>query len=551
MNRTGNTEHGVVAATVIGGSVVVVALSGLTVWWVSAIAAAVLLAAATVKINGRTLFRWGADWVEFQVRRPAQARARARTPQVAEVTVAAGVCGIGAADGVLTAMIQLAPDLDLPTVVGDKTVYTEDTVPLALIGDLLDQFGVDIDIDIITTGRRLRAGGGYSMLYDQLIGAQPVVGDRLTWLVLRLHPERNLAVLARRGPVARTAPEALASAAHRIAGRFRERGIAAHALPAVALRDAVRVLHEGVELSALREKWGSLATAVPGRFVTSYVIDWNRLPGTDFDDCWTWNNGRTTVVLNYTGPESGPRALVRFIGPAMADVPGYLRLLGGCQSKALLASLPTGASMPALPAPQAGGAPAELVARMAVAIGPSGQILGAISGQPRHTLALPLFDPAPYQPRRRAVDVHANLPVAQQIILRAMAVGADVEVHTARPDRWRQLVAAVGDPQALRLADPDRQVDGGSAATIVVFDHVPPHSSGAPTTMTINDPGGPRRAAADLAIDQVGAAAVDVSIPMRTVRVDLIEPHGETSYLGGAPQESQAPRAVVPPAVPS
>src|SRR5690606_10230075 len=156
----------------------------------------------------------------------------------------------------------------------------------------------------------------YSMLYDQLIGSHPVVGDRLTWLVVRLDQERNLRVLNRRGPCEVVAPKALAAAAHRIAGRLRERGIQAHALPAAALREATRLLHAGVELPDLRETWTRLESSAPGRCVTSFVIDWDRLDGAGLDDCWSWNSGRTTLVVSLTA-ERGPRALVRFIGPAV------------------------------------------------------------------------------------------------------------------------------------------------------------------------------------------------------------------------------------------
>lgn len=114
-------------------------------------------------------------------------------------------------------MIQLAPDLDLPTVIADTSIYTEDTVPVDALVPLLDQYGVQVDIDIVTTGQRVRPTGSYSMLYDQLIGSHPVVGDRLTWLVVRLDQERNLRVLNRRGPCEVVAPKALAAAAHRIA----------------------------------------------------------------------------------------------------------------------------------------------------------------------------------------------------------------------------------------------------------------------------------------------------------------------------------------------
>ncbi|WP_330257065.1 type VII secretion protein EccE [Nocardia sp. NBC_00565] len=545
--RVGGIEQGPFGVAVVGGSLVVTGLSVHTPIWASAAVVTVLLVTVAVQVNGRTTSRWLIDWAEYRFGRADRARALTGPAAVEDVEVAAGVCGIRAEGTWLTAMIQLAPNLDLPTVIAEKSIYTEDTVPVDALRGLLDQFGLAVDIDIVTTGQRVRSTGNYSMLYDQLIGSHPVVGHRLTWLVVRLDMERNLELLQRRGPCAVVAPKALATAAHRIAGRLRERSIAAHALPATALIEATRLLHAGVELSDLRETWTCMESSVPGRCVTSFLIDWNRLDGAGLDDCWSWNRGRTTLVVSLTDAAAGPRAIARYIGPPVTDAPpDYLRPLTGQQATALLASLPTGTSIRAVPTDESGDdiAPDELFAELTIAIGPNGQILGSISGQPRHTLALPLVDPARFNPRRRTIDVHADLPVAQQIVLRAMVVGADVEVHSGRPHRWWQLVAAVGDPESLRLApEAGAGGDGGqaspapSSATITVFDNMPPQASTAHTTVTISEPGGPRRRSVDLAIDQVSATAVDVSIPMRTVRVDLIEPRGETRYFDSNTQQ--------------
>ncbi|MFC9435288.1 type VII secretion protein EccE [Nocardia sp. NPDC057030] len=549
--EAGEIERGPFATVVVGGSLLVVALTAQVPWWLAVAVAVGLVTMVTVRVNGRTGARWLLDGAEFRVGRSARAAARVESAVVRDVEVAAGVCGIRTGSTTLVAMIQLAPNLDLPTVIAEKSVYTEDTIPLGALLPLLDHYGIAVDIDIVTTGQRVRPTGSYSMLYDQLVGPHPVVGHRLTWLVVRLNQERNLRALRRRGPCAVVAPKALATAAHRIAGRLRERGIAAHALPAASLIEANRILHAGVELSDLREKWSHLESSVPGRYVTSFQVDWSRVDSAGLDDCWAWHRGRTTLVVSLTGPTAEPRAIARYIGPEVTtEPPAYLRLLTGKQSDALLATLPSGSPVRELPfvRPQPVGSQAGLFAELTVAIGPNGQILGSISGQPRHTLALPLFDPARYNPRRRTIDVHAMLPVAQQIVLRAMVVGADVEVHSTRPQRWWQLVSAVGDEASLRLA-PDSQQEHPAAgadieqtaATIAVFDNLPPRASPAQTTVTITDPGSPRRRSVDLMIDQVGASTVDVSIPMRTVRVDLIEPWGETRYYDAT---EQAPTSV-------
>ncbi|MEV3960102.1 type VII secretion protein EccE [Nocardia sp. NPDC050193] len=530
--RVAGVERGPFAVMAIGGSVVMAGLSAYLPLWGAALIVAGLLLTVIVRFRGRTPMRWFLDWLHFRTGRSGRAELLTAQLPLRDIEVPAGLCGLLEDGDVLVAMIQLAPNLDLPTVIAEQTIYTEDTVAVESLLPMLDQYGIGIDIDIVTTGQRVRAAGSYSMLYDQLIGSHPVVGNRLTWLVLRLDQQRNLKALGARGPCAIVAPRTLATAAHRIAGRLRERGMAAHPLPAAAVAEATRLLHAGVELGDLTEQWDRVKTSVPGRFVTSFGIDWSELDESGLDDCWTWNSGRTTLVVSLSGTD-GPRAVVRYIGPAMTEaLPDYLRRLPGRQSLALRSTLPTGVSLRVLTRDQntVEEAPPELGRGLSIAIGPNGQILGAISGQTRHQLALPLYDPAPYNPRRRTVDVHAMLPVAQQLVLRATVVGADIEVHTSRPQRWQHLVTAVGDARSLRLARADDE-EPGAHATITVFDQLPPQASAAPTTVSISDPGSPRRGSVDLSIEQVGEAQLDVRIPMRTVRVNLVEPRGETRYL--------------------
>ncbi|MFE2961033.1 type VII secretion protein EccE [Nocardia tengchongensis] len=519
------------AVFVVFGVPALIAVSAVLVWWAVALLGAAGLLVMTVPVRGKTGPRRLGEWFRFRVGRRGRAHMLGADTDIADIDVPAGVCGMVLGRSTLVAMIQLAPDLDLPTIIAERTLYTEDTIPVDALLQLLDQYGLGFDLDIVTTGRRTRAAGDYGVLYNQLIGSQPVVGERSTWLVVRLDQERNLTALRRRGPCEVSGPRALAGAAYRIANRLREYGITARVLPAGALAEATRSLHTGVELDSLREQWSRMATPVAGRFVRTYAIDWTRLAHEGLDDCWRWHNGRTTVVIALSSTRSRVRGLVRFIGPEPeVELPDYLRPLPGRQAIALLAGLPTAHSAHALPLDGVGDAELEHAAGLAIPIGPNGQIIGAIANRPRHTLALPLVDPVRYHPRSRSVDIRSTLPIAQQIVLRAMVVGADVTVHTARPHQWWPLVAAVADPRALRLAE--GPADPGQPASLEVFDQVPERGSGAATVLTIGDPGTTPRRSADLSIEQVGESTVDIRIPMRTVRVDLIEPRGETRYFG-------------------
>lgn len=208
-----------------------------------------------------------------------------------------------------------------------------------------------------------------------------------------------------------------------------------------------------------------------------------------------------------------------------------------------MASLPGGAGGRALGAGTA--ASGTSLPGLRIPAGPSGQIVGAIAGQAQHALAVQLFDPVRYKPRRRRVKAAVTLRVAQQLVLRAAVVGADVAIHTRRPQRWQRLVAEIGDPRAVYLVSPDAAPEGGtvddSRAIVAVFDRIGPSPTAAGTTISVGDPGTLQRFAADLTINQVGRAAVDIGLPMGVVRVDLIEPMGEARYLDTEEQFLPAP----------
>lgn len=543
-----NIDRGPVAAVMVGGSVVLAAMIGRTQWWVSYIVALVLLAAVTMPLGRRTAYRWLCAGLRYRFGHAARAHARGPLPTVVDVEVASGVCGVGRDGSVLIAMIQLAPSLDLPTVITKDTTYTEDTVSIETLSTMLDQYGIAVDIDVVSTGRRVRPIGNYGLLYDQLIAGHPVIGDRLTWLVVRLDLERNLAVLKSRGPLARVAPKAVATAAIRITTRLREGGIAAQVLPAARYREAAQLLHGGVELTELTERWGRLVSPTPGVVVTNFWIDLHELEGDSLDKCWTRHPGRTTVTVSLStgGAERTWTvcAFVRYVGPAVDSPPEqWLRSMGGRQSEALMASLPGGAGGRALGAGTA--ASGTSLPGLRIPAGPSGQIVGAIAGQAQHALAVQLFDPVRYKPRRRRVKAAVTLRVAQQLVLRAAVVGADVAIHTRRPQRWQRLVAEIGDPRAVYLVSPDAAPEGGtvddSRAIVAVFDRIAPSPTAAGTTISVGDPGTLQRFAADLTINQVGRAAVDIGLPMGVVRVDLIEPMGEARYLDTEEQFLPAP----------
>ncbi|NUP29731.1 MAG: type VII secretion protein EccE, partial [Nocardia sp.] len=155
--RVAGVERGPFAVMAIGGSVVMAGLSAYLPLWGAALIVAGAMLAVVVRIKGRTPVRWFIDWLDFRTGRSVRASLLTAPLPVRDVDVSAGLCGIAEDGDVLIAMIQLAPNLDLPTVIAEQTIYTEDTVSVASLLPMLDHYGIGIDIDIVTTGQRVRA----------------------------------------------------------------------------------------------------------------------------------------------------------------------------------------------------------------------------------------------------------------------------------------------------------------------------------------------------------------------------------------------------------
>ncbi len=103
---------------------------------------------------------------------------------------------------------------------------------------------------------------------------------------------------------------------------------------------------------------------------------------------------------------------------------------------------------------------------MAVPASGCGQVIGA--DKHGRAVALPLFGT-----QVKRVEIIGTLHLAQQAVLRSLALGARVRVHTQRPRLWRSMVKEVDDHDLLWVADFNRQtMQAGSDRnyTVEVFD---------------------------------------------------------------------------------
>jgi hypothetical protein len=164
---------------------------------------------------------------------------------------------------------------------------------------------------------------------------------------------------------------------------------------------------------------------------------------------WTVPTSSTTVCISLRRHEHTDliklRGLVRFGNHGRARV--ALRGVGelrGRQYAALVCSLP-------VPAPRRSVqdwvfGTSDAASGLTLPASGCGQLIGA--DEHGRAVALPLFGP-----EIGRVEMCATLHLAQQVVLRSLALGARIHVHTGRPAAWRAMAAHVGDQNLLRVDD--------------------------------------------------------------------------------------------------
>jgi hypothetical protein len=182
---------------------------------------------------------------------------------------------------------------------------------------------------------------------------------------------------------------------------------------------------------------------------------------------WTVSSRSTTLCVSLRRDERTDRiklrGLARFAshGQARDGVHG-LGELKGRQYSALISSLP-------VPAPRravkrwAFGRSDDVLEDLVLPAYGCGQVVGA--DERGRAVALSLFGP-----EVRRTEVCGTLHLAQQVVLRALGLGARVRVHTHRAAAWVPMTSQVADEGSLRINDQDGSTHDYS---VEMFDGTP------------------------------------------------------------------------------
>jgi len=515
------------------------ALTALTVGhtlpvWASALIAVCAAVLLFVPIRGRLA---ASQWplVAWRYVRRRRRPLRPALPEPADIPVISGEAGIRWDGHTLVAAVEVAA---VPTVTRESGGHAESgsELPLALVAGLMTQYGLHLDIDIVSSGRHVPAGTAYRTVYSQSVGPRPIVGQRRTWLVLRLNDLDNLDAAVERGPSRRGAPAALAAAAHRVVQRLGQEQIRAHVLSAEEI-DAVTDLLMAPADGTARERWASIQTAAGS--ITNYLGQADLMSHGQLDRWWSWRTEDALVTIRLTGAASGAvrcGVLLRYVQHGKPDQPPpdtKLELRTGDQGPLFVAGLPAGqrALSPDVPSVELAA-----VAAVQLPIGPSGQILGQFDDGT--IVAAALWDQSGH-PQRWRIDARLGTALARQVVLRALVTGAVVAIHTDSRARWDGLVASVGDPERLYYATGARDCD------IAIFDGRPVSAVPARTVLRMLGRGEAPTAGSDMTLVEVPGQLLEIAVGQTDpVLVQVIRSREEDRYLGLGPAEA-APRRTV------
>ncbi|MEV6771314.1 type VII secretion protein EccE [Nocardia sp. NPDC051030] len=551
----------VIPVALIGVAASLLAVVFVAPWWAVPVAGFVPALIGLAPLRGVPLGLRLARWIAYRWRQIGS-RDFVESTQFDVPLPEGGSYGVRWDGTLLTTMLRIDPPPDTLTLLRRGSLSTDQVLPLSEIASCLRQYDVTLDsADVISTGTRTASTeavlSGYAAsiaplgrLYDEILGPLPAIAHRTMWLVLRLNPLANAEAVDNRGGGGEGALRSAIIATRRVANRLAARGITASVLTTAEMTAATRELTRGIPLEEFDENQKSLEHN--GIHLTSFQIQPESFNADGLAEIWAARSLATTVSVRLRlATDDSPRAdkprdtievdaRVRYDTPAALEAPPVrgLKELGGRQMWALLDTLSFGAQEV-----QAAGyrGPLSALADIAVPTAGCGQLIGAdATGR---GIAVPLIGDG-----SRRIDIISGLPLAQQVILRAIALGAGAVVHTNRPWAWQGMIANVGAPHALSLASSVTQSARHStamaraphpAATIIVFDGVPSTTPpGSATVVTVLETIPEHyQPDADVTIVQHPDAphTVTVQTPAARTTAQLVTTPAEQRYIGAAP----------------
>lgn len=425
-----------------------------------------------VRVRGHTLPRWiAARWSFSRERKRRAGRKERLEPFDAELGDGTQI-GFHWDGKTLLSLVRIQENPQAMTVMEPGVTVSGDMVSIQMVADCLRQFDITLDsIDVISQGARSQGHGHIAAIYDAVLGPLPAIAQRSVWVAVRFDPTLCPDAVRNRGGGREGIIRTAATATRRVANRLAEAGLRPQIMTASDIALATNQLADGVALHSVEETW---FTCQEGRFqLRSFSVKPSMFTTAGLGLLWTIPSYSTTVCISLRRDDRKDTIKIR--GLARFDSHGRTRVrlrgvspLRGYQYSALVSSLP-------LPPPRrqiddrwAYGNSGDVLTDLAIPASGCGQVIGA--DDHGRAVALPLFGP-----QIERVEICGTLHLAQQAVLRSLALGARVRVHTRRPAAWRDMVEEVGDQNLLRVTDFNRssmQAGSDRNYSVEMFDGV-------------------------------------------------------------------------------
>ena len=377
---------------------------------------------------------------------------------------AADVIGARWVDDTLVTVVRVAPGTPHLTRLTPGESQASDPadqlIPLAALAECINPFDIPLSsIDVVSHGVRTWGTGPIPQSYHRTLGPLPATAHRSVLVILRLNPLDCPDAVARRGGGAVGALRTATITTRRVAQRLAENGLSVSVLSAAEITSVTSQLVEGVNLDDAEEKWESV-TCGPLRMRSAAVNAEALTPSALtalLSEIWVSSVLSATVALRLRHDDVGTLVVSGIVrvnelpsgGRTLASWPEGLTAMAGRQFDAVTAGVPLlfptriDRELPAV----YGADAAELLDCLSLPAGGCGQLVGA--DHYGRAVAVPLLGQDV-----RSVAIAAGMHLVAQVILRAIAIGASVTVHTVRPRQWQHLIATVGDTRLLPVGRP-------------------------------------------------------------------------------------------------
>lgn len=521
-----------IAEAVVMVVTLVAAIFGLD-WWIGVIIGVVLAVPTFLRPRGTSIARKMGDRLGFMRRRIRKPGLWFEAPFDVPLGEG-GSCGMRwDGDRVIT-MVRIEANPRALTRFAPGRIITDDVVPLDLIAECLHQFDIELEsADIISHGSRAFGNGNIAQIYGQILGPLPATAFRSVIVVLRLNPLDNADAIERRGGGSTGVLKTAVVATRRVANRLSGKGHAATILTAPEINAVFSSLIEGTNPDELVEDWDHIE--IEQLHAHCYRLDEEALSEPGLGAAWTVPSLSTVLALHLRPAKNEDfhlSAIARFhtLDEEELPVPSGFHLCDGRQREAFIAGLP-------LADPFTDRdyleylTSTDALAALALPAAGCGQLVGADTEGRAVALAL-------VGSNVRTVEIAGTLNLCQQVVLRAIALGARVMVSTDRPAHWMPMAHAVGNPRVLAVAGAaaGSQIAGQRQGfSVLVFDGAPPDMQVSDVTViTVTAAGLVPNPAADVTLLQNADAGpwVTVRSGRETDQVIMVATDDEMRYIG-------------------